>query len=271
MIGIGKSLFKANVKVGGGASTDPDAQAFITASGISGTNATAINQLVLDLKSANIWTKMKAIYPIVGGTASSHKWNLKDPRDLDAAYRLSFSTGWTHSSTGILPTNAYANSFFDLSTLSLSPHISYYSRTNANTNTDQIDIGVRGNNLNITYLSAWYKSVSLNNVIARNSSASVLLDGGVTNNSLGLYQTNKISNTAKLQKNSSILDSKTDTVANPNTFGVTIGAFNSQGTFQFYTNRQCAFASIGDGLTDTEAANFYTAVQNYNTTLNRQV
>lgn len=38
-----------------------------------------------------------------------------------------------------------------------------------------------------------------------------------------------------------------------------------------YTKLECAFASIGDGLTDTEAANLYTAVQAYQTTLNRQI
>ena len=38
-----------------------------------------------------------------------------------------------------------------------------------------------------------------------------------------------------------------------------------------YSNRECAFASIGDGLTDTEASNFYTAVQTYQTALGRQV
>jgi hypothetical protein len=38
-----------------------------------------------------------------------------------------------------------------------------------------------------------------------------------------------------------------------------------------YFNNEIAFSSIGDGLTDTEAANFYTAVQAYQTTLSRQV
>ena len=38
-----------------------------------------------------------------------------------------------------------------------------------------------------------------------------------------------------------------------------------------YGNRECALASIGLGLSDTEAANFYTAVQAFNTTLSRQV
>jgi len=38
-----------------------------------------------------------------------------------------------------------------------------------------------------------------------------------------------------------------------------------------YSNRNIAFASIGDGITDTEASNFYTAVQAFQTTLSRQV
>ena len=127
-----------------GVSYDPDAQAFFTASGLTGTtNLNAINQLVLDLKSYGIWTKMKAIYPFVGGTAALHKWNLKDPRDLDAAFRLVFNGGWTHSATGATPngTNAFANTYLSPSTqLSLtSTHLSYYSRTNVNLT--QVEIG----------------------------------------------------------------------------------------------------------------------------------
>ena len=37
----------------------------------------ATNQLVKDLKSNNLWDKMKSIYPFVGGTFSSHRFNLK--------------------------------------------------------------------------------------------------------------------------------------------------------------------------------------------------
>jgi hypothetical protein len=50
-----------------------------------------------------------------------------------------------------------------------------------------------------------------------------------------------------------------------------IGATNNDDTALSFSTKEIAFASIGDGLTDTEASNFYTAVQNYNTTLNRQV
>ena len=58
-------------------SVDSDAAAFLTASGITdSTQSGAVNRLVLDLKAASIWTKMAAIYPLVGGTAAKHKWNL---------------------------------------------------------------------------------------------------------------------------------------------------------------------------------------------------
>jgi hypothetical protein len=92
--------------------TDPNALAFIAATGITdNTQKSAINSLVLSLKGYSIWDKLNVIYPFVGGTATTHKFNLKDPRDLDAAYRLSFSGGWTHNSNGITGngTNAYAS------------------------------------------------------------------------------------------------------------------------------------------------------------------
>jgi len=126
-----------------GGSVDPDAQAFITVAGITDpTQQSAINTLVVGFKDDGLWTKMKAIYPIVGGTATTHKYNLKDPRDLDAAFRLQFNGGITHSSTGVLPngTNGYANTFFIPSVQIANAdsfHFSMYSRTNgAWTNSD---------------------------------------------------------------------------------------------------------------------------------------
>lgn len=85
-----------------GASYDSDAQAFFTATGITdATQKTAVNTLVTALKAASIWTKYVAIYPFVGGAATTHKFNLKDPQDTDAAYRLTFSGGWTHNANGV--------------------------------------------------------------------------------------------------------------------------------------------------------------------------
>ena len=248
---------------------DPDAQAFITAAGITNpTQQSAINTLVIDLKGYSLWTKMKAIYPMVGGTSTTCKYNLKDPRDLDAAYRLVFFGGWTFSNTGALPNgvNAYADTFLNGSTqLSTPSHLSKYTTTNTNKGTDEIDMGIQN-----FWLSLWYNGSGFNNLLARNQSGAVLLDGGIVTDARGFVITTKISNTAKIFKNNAQLDSKTDTTNTYTNNTIYLGAGNFSGV-SLYSSRNFCFASIGDGLNDIEAANFYTAVQTYQTTLGRQI
>jgi hypothetical protein len=251
--------------------SDADAQAFITAANITDTTQkNAINKLVTDLKGYGIWTKMKAIYPFVGGTATTHKFNLKDPRDLDAAYRLVFNGGWTHSSTGAKPngTTAFADTKLVPNTILQlnSSHFSYYSRTNVSESSIEmmaytsgqsiIDLYVRFTNGNM--LSRIYNTTT--------STASVP-------SSLGLFLMNRPdANTIKQHRNSDIISSSSSTPAGtkPN-INLYIGSGNNNGTTYGFSSKESAFASIGDGLTDTEAANFYTAVQTFQTTLGRNV
>ena len=99
---------------------DESANLFFAASGLSDTTQkNAVNTLVKDLKRFGLWNKIKAIYPFVGGTPESHKWNLKDPRDTNDAYRLTFSGGWSHSSTGVKcnGSNTSADTFLSLRTV----------------------------------------------------------------------------------------------------------------------------------------------------------
>ena len=49
-----------------------------------------------------------------------------------------------------------------------------------------------------------------------------------------------------------------------------LGARNGDNVIDSYNNLPHQFASIGDGLSDSEATAFRTAVLNFNTTLNRQ-
>lgn len=253
-------------------SFDPDAQAFITAAGITNTTQqNAINQLVLDLKSYSIWTKFKALYPFVGGTATTHKFNLKNPLDTDAAFRLVFSGGWVHSSTGALPngTNAYADTFLiPLSNLSQnSTHISVYSRTNS---ISGVDIGVNlpfGLYLLSRFSSGFYHA---NNGLETNTGMAA------PTTSLGLFLNNRIiSSEMSVWQNG--IEQTDSTSAAKTSYGLSnykifLGAYNQNGTSaSVWSNRQQAFASIGEGLTDTEASNCYTAVQAFQTSLSRNV
>ena len=270
MIGYGNSMFLAThgilARSASGGAVDPDAQAFITAAGITDpTQQSAINQLVVDLKGHSIWTKFKAIYPIVGGTASTHKWNLKDPRDLDAAFRLTFSTGWTHSANGMLPngTSAYADTNLNDNTiLNLnSVHISYYSRTNENITAIEIGAGL----FDGLFIEARTSGTSYYRV-----HSSALLSHSDTD-SRAFYLANRTaSNLMNAWKNGVKVVTGTGASTLKQNYNIYIGALNI-GAANYPTGKQCAFASIGDGLTDSEAANFYTAVQAYQTTLSRQV
>lgn len=72
-----------------------------------------IRSIVGGLYLAGSWQKMKAIFGFVGGNAWKHKWNWKDMRDLDEAFRLVFNGTFSHNINGLLPTSpvSYAQTF----------------------------------------------------------------------------------------------------------------------------------------------------------------
>ena len=255
-------------------SFDPDAQAFITATGI--TNATqqnAINTLVLDLKSYGIWTKMKAIYPMVSDASTSalraeqHKYNLKDPRDLNVAFRLSFIGGWTHSATGAKPggTTGYADTFLVPNTdLTLNgAGISYYTREFKISPKNQgaiIGAGTGSSELSI------FADYTGTDYIANNNAYST---GTQFAGTRGFYHNTRIVSTGyKVYRNGVVRYNLTAPSVSRTISNIWIAAVNGYGD---RTDVECSFSSIDTGLTDTESANFYTAVQAFNTTLSRQV
>lgn len=257
-----------------GAACPADALAFIAAAGITdATQKQAICKLVSDLQTFGIWSKMKAIYPFVGGTATTHKYNLKDPQDTDAAFRLVFSGGWTHSLTGALPngTNAYADTKLNPSLIltGTNSHVSTYLRTNS----DGVRCDIQSAEIFATKIIGIYAKLS-NNIYADTGSSSISRIITPVTSSAGFTNITRTSSTVfKAFKNGSLLatNTNTDTATMPNK-NIFLSATPETGSgIGQYSNRECAFASIGNGLTDTEAANFYTAVQTYQTTLSRQV
>ena len=272
-IARGISIANASKPISTAPVYDADAVAFFTAANITDTTQkSAVNTLVLSLKSANIWSKMKALYPVVGGVASSHAVNLKSP----GTYNLTFATGWTHATTGMTPNGAtYADTFFNPSgilTLN-STHNSYYSRTNvAEAGFDMGAVqNVGGANVNI-YNILISRNTGNSAFFGINVNEANIPSASISNSdSRGLFVANRTaSNVLNGFRNSTkIFNSSIVSSAIPNKI-LYLGAVNANGA-QNYSNKQCAFASIGDGLTDAEASSFYTAVQTYQTTLGRQV
>ena len=199
--------------------------------------------------------------------ASQFKFNLKDPRDLDAAYRLVFNGGWTFDKTGATPngTNGYADTKFNpsLNGQLNSAHLSYYSRTNNSTN-NQIEIGANA--------PAHFLCYRFDSSFAYHGINSLDTPSTPFTPSTGLFVGSRInSTTGKFYTNGSLAltDNKAST-SRPNQ-NISLGALNNNGTQAYFTTKQSAFATIGDGLSDTEAANLYIAVQAFQTSLSRQV
>ncbi len=256
-------------------SFDPDAQAFITAAGITDpTQQGAIDTLVLSLKADSLWTLMQAIYPNVGGTQNSCKYNLKDPRDLDAAFRKTYAGTLTFADTGVTGNGStgYANTHYSPAThgTNNSVHISFYSRTNSAASNVVIGCG------------AWFAAgnavaLSPTGIAGPGNAYSEITGTGGINiavaDSLGLWTATRTnSTTLKLFQNASELSS--NATASVNISGTTdeifIHARNAGGAANFSPN-ESAFETIGTGLSDAQVGLLYTAVQVFNTTLGRQV
>jgi hypothetical protein len=257
--------------------THPSAIAFIEAAGITSCiEKQAINQLVLDLVEYGIWTKMKAIYPFVGGTASSNAYNLKNV----AANNLTFSGGgFTYASTGVTPngTSSYADTGFNPSTdfsSSTSLAAGIYSRNNST---------ITGGAFH--YQLGAYEGGGTNPEVgiffwddgAANQQKAVLGDQEFVivnpkNSFSGFHVTTRTTNSSfKYFRNAVLQGTNTNVVtgALPNRdvyiFAANIGSASS------FSTEELAFAFLSDGLSDTEANNLNTAVTAFQTTLGRAV
>ena len=260
---------------------DPDAQAFITAAGITDpTQQSAINQLVLDLKSYSVWNGMDVIYPFVGGTSTTTRYNLKDP----STYLITWNGGITFDSNGVTGNGStgygqtgWIPSVFNSNVRPISANLSFsvYSRTNSNS--DASDIGV----------TDYATTNAAIQVLCRRSNGLMYWDNynssngrmtGSVTNSQGLFSTSRTSTTSmKIFRNSTQAGTTLTTSATTTDVTTTLNddmyilAANQQGTAVDYTSRNLAFMHIGQGFSDAEIGNIYTSVQAYQTTLGRQV
>ena len=245
---------------------DADATAFNTAAGITdATQKAAVNQLVLDLKAASIWSKLDAIYPFVGGSATSHKYNLKNPADSDAAFRISFAGGWTHASTGATPngTTGEGNTHWipntDASTSSLS--FGAYLRNDDKSGTYQI-YGVFS-----TYFVQ--HNLSSDNMFS-GSAGNLITTSNTTTKKLFVHSRTSTTQSNDYQDGSGI-GSETTSVGGLPTIEFFLGSRNRGGYSDFFDGHEYAFAFLGDGLNGTEVTALTNAVNTFETTLSRNV
>jgi hypothetical protein len=209
--------------------------------------------------------------------ASQMKYNLKDARDLDAAFRLTWSGGWTYSATGATPngTNAFADTKLTPSTVLTNNnyHLSHYSRTQKTTGSE-IDIGSFTGNPSTVGIALDQFYAGAGKAFVAGDYVSSVITSLASTNTLGFQVNSRTSQTsAKIFFNNSQIGS-TLTLSNPNALpNVTfyLGANHSGAAAQEYSSKQVAFASIGDGLTDQDAQLLNQITEKYQVALSRGV
>jgi hypothetical protein len=263
------------------ASFDADAVAFFgrvtTAGGsLSATEKQAVNQLVLDLKANSLWTPMKAIYPMVGASAAACAQNLKS-----SSFTGTFNGGWTFASTGVRGngTSAYFDTTFNPNAqLSFTDsHISIYKNLGTINSSDRangvydvgskpIDFSINPDRSLTLFSQAAIGSYSPNTA----AGSDILVQGN------GFYVVARNANNfLRLTKNNTntLTNTTTSVPAELPNDNIWLGASHQVGgTSPVVPNDyRYAFMSLGNYLDATQASNFYTAVQAFQTTLNRQI
>jgi hypothetical protein len=242
--------------------------------GLTASVSAATREFFCCLETSGILSKMTAIYPFIGGTASSNKFNALNPIDTNGAYRLTFNGGWTHDSFGATPNgaNGYARTYLSGTTLpTTSAHVSYYSQTNSRGG--QIEFGAQRG----TGGSGTYWRLALDNLIGGidyreyniNSIASATL--GITNTATtGYFVSSRVNNTASYLYKDGVLDQSATTTTNGTVpFELFIAANNNNGTPEYYSSKRIGLVTIGSGLTPQEISILTICVSNYECALGR--
>jgi len=248
--------------------TDLDACAFLAATAITDpTISDAIDDLVIAAKAHGWWSKCLGIYPYVGGTATTHKYNLKDPRDLDAAFRITFNGSWTHGSGGITgdgSTTTGDTHILPSTDMTLNDtHISAWSNTNSAA--DIADIG-----------AVIFPNQTID-ILARGSGGTMTSDhysfserlSPAVANSIGWFLTSRTSSSlCEVSKNGVSLASNTTTSGTLPTSNIWVGAISGN-VGSLVSNRQYQFHTVGSGISISLAATMYSDIAAFQTALGR--
>ena len=241
--------------------------------GITPTISAATRTLFTSLVSNNLYHKITAMYPLLGGIAASEKFNAKNPVDTNAAYRLTFNGGWTYTSSGATGNNfnTYATTYISGTTLNrFSVHQSYYSLGNTSSS-DCIEMGAANTSTN-TYTELLVDTIAFGGNFRgyNNNSTGLGVDSPSHSAMTGYFVSSRESDTKSyLYKNGSLNYSGTTATNGTIPFDIVLGARNDNGAPANYTDRPMGFVSIGSGLTPSEITTLSTIINTWATAVGR--
>jgi hypothetical protein len=247
-------------------SVDADAFKFIEVANITNlTQVTAINNLVAELKTNNLWNKMQVIYPFIGGTAYSHKWNLKNPADSDDAFRIQYVGSVGHSSNGVTSTGGYIETYFNPSDIT-PPSSSLHFSANIHATSSTSNYYLLGN--------AWLSDLMLTTgegTLTRFNSFQSYAQLSDSYDKRGFYvvsrETVSSATLYRYIQSGNFTNTNSNTFSNSTNTSIKILNVPSKTTYDGIVN----FVTFGSGLSVGETSTLNTIVRNFNTTLSRNI
>lgn len=251
--------------------TDSDAIAFISAAGITkAKQKRAIDYLAINLKSSGLWTQMQVVYPMTGGTNTAMKYNLKDPNNLDAAYRINWVSGGTFSDSGYQSNGAssYGDTFFVPSVVQ-----------NVNSNGLSIVIGVT-NFEDVNDIGAYTDasqqsrfaaySTSGAGAVGRFNGANMVYGQSLVS-SIGVYTCQRVSSTSSSIWKNSVKVNTTNSGGTLPAHSIYIGSFNNAGAGPLgFSFKRIQSIYIHPGLSDADVATLHGIINTYENILGRK-
>jgi hypothetical protein len=244
--------------------------------GITSTVSAATRTLFTSLVSNNLYNKIDLMYPMLGGNSAGCKFNAKDPRDLNAAFRLTFNGGVSFDASGMTGngSNGYADTNWSVVNLNrYSAHMTFYNTLRTST-TGRIEMGAS---------QQTGSPQSSYDLFVDFGAATYERGGSIDTNGVGLSFTNNansantgcfiVSRTGDtftgLYKNGSSELTSTKVTNGSINVNLGIGARIGSTTTQGYTDRRCGFATAGSGLTASEVSTLSTIINTWATSIGR--
>lgn len=238
-------------------SYDADADAYFSAAGITdSTQKNAWNTFVLAAKANGYWSKLLAVYPFLGGSASTHSYNAKNP----AQFQITWNVSITHNANGATVsggTGSIGNTNFNCKTSggsgwsSNSASFGGYIRAGYGQYA-----GI--NNHSYGFITKYDTTLIYWGTGGAGELTSSAADTGLLSVSMNV-------DTMSLYHNSSLVSAITDISINiPANDNMYISGGQNTGL-------NVCFSYAGTGLTSTDIANLSSNVQTLQTSLGRQV
>jgi len=271
LIAVTFFLFSCQKEVGSSntsnAPTDTSALSkFLKATGITDQQVkNHLDSLITRARNHGWWDLCKVIYPLVGGSENSCKFNLKDPKDANESFRLSFmGDTWTYTSVGINPgASGYGYTYFNPSNQIAdqnSVHMSIFSVTDAPGEDDNADIGA----FNLSASSGFYLSARTNWPDTSGKPFGYIGDRafqGQGVNGEGYFLMTKNTSDISFYRDSSVMTSLAATATALPNMDLFLCNQNFSGAAQPYnrgfSQRGLAFVTIGSGISDELEARMY--------------